>query len=184
MPPPMPKILPWVIVMPEIVAVTLEFTWKTRAALLPLTVRALPPVTPGPLIDSGTVVLDSVSWPMPSVMVWGMAKTPVVSNITRLGVLFGTSGLLLKLAHSMASRSVPTLDESPMPPMKFAVTMLSELASQAPISGAVPALAMLPGPLEAPRTAPRWSVVTWLLGSPLLMAGLPEPSAMVWVGPP
>src|SRR5579871_1807224 len=189
MAPPLKPDRPWVMVMPEMLAVTSSLIENTTLLLLPLSVRALGPVTPGPMIVSGTLVLYSlrnVKDPlMARVMVCGVEKTPVVSNMTTLGVLLGTSGLLLLLAHSIASRSVPIFEESPTrPPMKLAVTILSELASQAPMSGIVPALAMLPGPVEAPRTAPRSSMVTPLAGSPLLRAGLLKRSDMVWVGPP
>src|SRR5262249_35768312 len=50
--------------------------------------------------------------------------------------------------------------------------MLPGVASKAP---------MLGGLL---RVTPRWSVVMPARGTPLPMAGLPDWSAMVWVGPP
>src|SRR5579871_1452261 len=53
------------------------------------------------------------------------------------------------------------------------------------MSGVMPALAMAPGPLLAPRMAPRWSVVgAPAPGSPLLIAGLLNSVARVGVAPP
>src|SRR6266404_2427531 len=98
--------------MPEMVEVTFALFANSSMALLPLTVRALGPVTPGPVIVSGTLVLDNLSEPTAKVMVCGVAKVPAVSNRTRFGVAFATRRLMLPLAHSTPPRRVPTFDVS------------------------------------------------------------------------
>ena len=130
---------PFAIVNPVMVTVTPLLTSKTPTWLPPLTVTF---EAPGPVITTGTLVLVRLSDPrlVESVMVWGWAKTPLVSNrivsgVAGLGLRFALLLLTLLLAQFTAERSVPTSLESAAD-----VTRYDELASNAPMSGAVPAL--------------------------------------------
>src|SRR5579871_6458309 len=94
-------VYPSVTVRSEMVPVTLLFTWKRLMRLAPLM------VTPEPMTDSGTLVLDSVSPAKDKVIVCGVAKLPEVSKRITFDVVVGTRTFLLPLAHSTPPRNVP-----------------------------------------------------------------------------
>ena len=75
-PPPLPAVVPPVIVIPEIDAVTPPSTRNTRLSLAP------PTVTPaaGPVIEVAPLVSVSSSWVPPRVIVWGELNT-VLSKV-------------------------------------------------------------------------------------------------------
>ncbi len=150
---------PSAIVRPEIAAEP-PWMWKTRLALLPLTVSTL---APGP-VTVVVAVSVSTSGPAVRVMVSGPEKAAVAKPIV--------SAVGRTLARLTAWGRLSCPGAEPTPPKEVLTT------------SAVPSLWKAPISTEPPRAKPRWSVAGAPVLVPVPIAGLPGSSAMVKVGPP